>query len=169
MTSVRTTVRLFRSLPTAVVLAIRAMPGTLAVALTPVLASAASCVCPTPNLPESPVTPVLLVGSGLAGAGALAWVRRRGGLPTLVVSALAMVVLAGVLFGSIAAGAAASTCSCQPTSTQPAPGGVKAISTGGGTGTPGTGAELPWVDALVLVGGGSLITLISFPRRRDRR
>ena len=166
MTAVALTDRL-RLLPTAAILALRATPGTLAAALTPVLASAASCVCPTPNLPESPGTPILLVGAGLAGAAVLAWVRRRANLPAALVSVLAVVMLAGVLAGSVAAGASASTCTCA----NAAPGGVLAASTGASgtaTGTPGTGAELPWIDALVLIGGGSLITLISFPRRRRR-
>ena len=153
--------RPLRSAQTAAALALRTLPGGLAVALTPVAASAATCVCPTPNLPESPATPLLLVAGGVVAAVFLAFLRRRGSLPALLVSVLAVVVLAGVFAGSIAAGASTATCSCAPGGGG-SPGGVQALSTT----TPSTGAELPWVDALILIGGGGVITLISFPRWR---
>ncbi|MHB8719339.1 MAG: hypothetical protein ACYDAC_10685 [Candidatus Dormibacteria bacterium] len=129
------------------------------------MASAATCVCPTPVLPEAPGTPVLLVGAGMAAAALLSWLRRHRGLSSVIVSTLAVVVLAGVLFGAVAAGADTAACSCA-TPAPATPGGVEAITTT--SPTPSTGAELPWVDALLLVGGGTLITLISVPRRRRR-
>ena len=156
--------RPLRSARTAFALALRAAPGGLAVVLTPVLASAATCVCPTPNLPESPATPLLLVAGGVMAATFRAFLRRRGSLPALLVSVLAIVVIAGVFAGSVAAGASTATCSCGPAGGG-APGGVQALSTS----TPGTGAELPWVDALILIVGGGIITLISFPRWRRPR
>lgn len=150
-------------------MSLRTAPGGVAAALTPVMASAATCVCPTPVLPEAPVTPVLLVGAGMVAAVGLSWLRRHRGVSSVIVSALAVVVLAGVLFGSVAAGADSAVCSCATPTPGPGPGGVQAITTTNpGSSTPSTGAELPWVDALVLIGGGTLITLIAIPRRRRR-
>lgn len=123
-------------------------------------ATAASCTSPTAVLPEAPGGPVILVGAALAALVAIAGVRRRrrGGVGSALAATLTVVVLAGSLLSVVAA--SADTC---------VPGSVLGTSTTvADSPTPGTGADVPWVNGAILIVGGVAVATVALARRRPR-
>jgi hypothetical protein len=102
---------------------------------------------------------VLLVVVGAAVLGLLTLIRRRRGAPPAALTTLVVVVIAGAVLGLTVAGAATDPCGGG------APGGVLGTSTG----TPLTGAAIPWITGGVLIVLGVLTGGIALCRRSWQR
>lgn len=127
----------------------------LAAPLRAFAASADPCIPPA-SVPEAPIPVVMLLLGAAAAAAGLVYLRHRRGLVAAAVSTLGVVVLCGALLGGILAAAS----SCPPSQS----GGVQGIATG----SPLTGADIPWITGGVLIAVGSLLALVAVARRRGR-
>jgi amino acid transporter len=134
-----------------------------ALLLAPAPALAATTPCPPPPtvIAEVPGGPVLFIAVGAIVVGLLALLRRRGGAPPAALATLVVVLMVGAVAGMTIAGAATDPCS----GVAGAEGGVQGISTG----TPLTGAAIPWITGAVLLILGLVALAVAAPRRRSRR